>query len=403
MVNKTEESFSLQTILEPDNLDELKQLIQDYSAAELPVAFVGGSSSLHYGLVPETDLTGISSKNFNQILEYPARDMTVTVEAGVTIKTLQKTLAEEGQQLPIDCVHPNHSTVGGMIAKNMNGPRRLGYGTVRDYVIGIQAVDGRGVPFKGGGKVVKNVAGYDFCKLLTGSLGTLGMIHSATFKVIPIPEISRTVTFTSPSLETIDRCLEQLTFTEASPTSVILNKTHSETEYSISVGFAGTEAETKWQCNLTGTEMSDQGAKDIALLDENQTQEILSKTTESIYSDRFSMTNRISIPSSKVMLFLSELNNIELPHEVNSFPIDGLIYINWSEFEFENVQQILVQHLYPLVQALGGHASVLHCSPSIPMTPYVYFGSPPESMHWMTEVKKQFDPAGILNAGRYWF
>ena len=116
--------------------------------------------------------------------------MTVTVEAGVTMQALAETLAAERQRLPIDVPLAERATVGGVVATNWNGPRRYGQGTVRDYVIGITAIDGRGMMFKGGGRVVKNVAGYDFCKLLTGSLGTLGVITQVTFKLKPLPELS---------------------------------------------------------------------------------------------------------------------------------------------------------------------------------------------------------------------
>src|SRR4029078_4080191 len=88
---------------------------------------------------------------------------------------------------------PEVDTLGGLVPAAFCGPRRFGWGTVRDYVIGCSAVDGRGMPFKGGGRVVKNVAGYDFCKLLTGSLGTLGVITQVTFKIKPLPERSAIV------------------------------------------------------------------------------------------------------------------------------------------------------------------------------------------------------------------
>src|SRR5690606_32325083 len=118
----------------------------------------------------------------NRVIDYPARDMTITVEAGITWEQLEAELAKEGQWLPVDVARAEAATVGGAIACNTSGPRRFGYGTLRDYVIGIHAVDGQGMQFKGGGRVVKNVAGYDFCKLLTGSFGTLAVITQVTLK-----------------------------------------------------------------------------------------------------------------------------------------------------------------------------------------------------------------------------
>src|SRR6185295_19830055 len=119
-------------------------------------------------------------------------------------------LATERQRLPIDVPQAERATVGGVIATNWNGPRRFREGTVRDYVIGISAVDGRGQPFKGGGRVVKNVAGYDFCKLLTGSFGTLGVITQVTLRLKPIPDQSALLACTVPDLAAAEKLLSAL-------------------------------------------------------------------------------------------------------------------------------------------------------------------------------------------------
>ena len=94
--------------------------------------------------------------------------MTITVGAGITLEKLRQILAAESQELPLDIPQADQATIGGCIAANISGFRRLGSGTLRDYVIGIEAVDGRGAIYHGGGRVVKNVAGYDFCRLLIG-------------------------------------------------------------------------------------------------------------------------------------------------------------------------------------------------------------------------------------------
>jgi glycolate oxidase FAD binding subunit len=114
--------------------------------------------------------------------------MTVTVQAGITLDRLQELLRAEGQRLPVDVSHAECATLGGALAVNVSGPRRLGFGTLRDYVIGISVVNDEGVEVKAGGRVVKNVAGYDLCKLYIGSLGTLGLISQVTLKLRPLPE-----------------------------------------------------------------------------------------------------------------------------------------------------------------------------------------------------------------------
>src|SRR5438874_8668927 len=114
--------------------------------------------------------------------------MTVTVQAGITLAKLQELLASENQRLPVDVPQAERATIGGALAANVSGCRRYGFGTLRDYLIGISVVNDEGQEVKAGGRVVKNVAGYDLCKLYIGSLGTLGIITQVTLKLKPRPE-----------------------------------------------------------------------------------------------------------------------------------------------------------------------------------------------------------------------
>jgi glycolate oxidase FAD binding subunit len=149
---------------------------------------LGGRTMLDLGLLPTRRGIGVDLRSLNQVIDYPARDMTITVQAGITIATLQSILARENQRLPIDVPMAEQATLGGAMATNTSGPRRYGFGTLRDYVIGISVINGEGHEVKAGGRVVKNVAGYDLCKLYIGSLGTLGIIAQVTLKVKPRPE-----------------------------------------------------------------------------------------------------------------------------------------------------------------------------------------------------------------------
>ena len=159
---------------------------------------------LDFGMPPARPGIALSTTALNQVIDYPARDLTITVQAGITMKELQATLAKENQWLPIDI--PETATIGGAIACDVSGPRRYGYGTLRDYVIGITVVNDRGEETHAGGRVVKNVAGYDFMKLHTGALGTLGVITQVTLKVKPKPEALGLMT-NSLSDENFDRGL----------------------------------------------------------------------------------------------------------------------------------------------------------------------------------------------------
>ena len=183
---------------------------------------MGGQTSLDYGLPAKQQGIGISLSRLTRVVDYPARDMTITVEAGITMAALAEILAQEGQRVPLDIPQPEKATLGGVIATNWSGPLRFGHGTARDYVIGIRAVDGRGTTFNGGGRVVKNVAGYDFCKLLTGSLGTLGIITQVTLKLKPIPRKTAIMIARLQNAAHAERLLEGLVSSRTTPVAIEL-------------------------------------------------------------------------------------------------------------------------------------------------------------------------------------
>ena len=135
----------------------------------------------------------MSLARLDRVVEHEPADLTVTVEAGCTLSSLQAHLAAHGQFLPLDPPAGGDVTVGGVLAANAQGALRHGFGTARDWLIGIEVVQADGTVVRSGGRVVKNVAGYDMAKLYVGSLGTLGVIARATFKVAPLPVAETTI------------------------------------------------------------------------------------------------------------------------------------------------------------------------------------------------------------------
>jgi hypothetical protein len=130
----------------------------------------------------------VDLSRLNGVLEHTPEDMTATVQCGMSLAAFQATLVRHGQWVPIDPANPERLTVGEILANDLSGPRRLGYGTVREYVIGMRVVLGSGEIIRNGGKVVKNVAGYDLCRLFIGAKNTLGVNVDATFKLRPLVE-----------------------------------------------------------------------------------------------------------------------------------------------------------------------------------------------------------------------
>lgn len=178
---------------------ELARCLDAATKSGVPVFPVGGFTKMHWGDPPPPGGVLLSTQRLNRVLEHAAGDMTVTVEAGCTIARLQQAVAKAGQRLALDPLWPDSATVGGVIATNDSGPLRERYGSIRDLILGVTIALPDGTVSSSGGKVVKNVAGYDLPKLMVGAFGTLGVITRATFRLHPAPKATRTLRFTAPT------------------------------------------------------------------------------------------------------------------------------------------------------------------------------------------------------------
>jgi glycolate oxidase FAD binding subunit len=181
--------------VEPATVDEAARAMRALAADRLALAFVGGGTDLDLGAPPVRLDAVLRTRRLARIREHAPSDQIVAVEAGMTVAALQRALAPHGQRLALDPPEPERATVGGVVAANAFGPRRTRYGSVRDLVIGVTVVRADGVVAHGGGKVVKNVAGFDLPRLLCGSLGTLGLVAEVVFRLHPLPEASATAVF----------------------------------------------------------------------------------------------------------------------------------------------------------------------------------------------------------------
>ena len=179
-------------VVEPGSVEEISAVMKLASREGLAVSPRGGGTKSGWGAPPRALDLVLSTARMDTIFEHVPGDQIVRTQSGVKLGTLQEELAEANQMLALDPPE-KEATVGGVVAANSSGPRRYKYGTVRDLIIGITVVLADGTVAKAGGKVVKNVAGYDLSKLFTGSFGTLGVIADANFRLHPRPEAVRTV------------------------------------------------------------------------------------------------------------------------------------------------------------------------------------------------------------------
>jgi glycolate oxidase FAD binding subunit len=213
-------------VVQPTTQEEIAAIVAGADAADQAIIPWGGGTGQNYGYPPRRADILLDLSQFRRLLAHEPGDLTVTVEAGATLAEVQAVLAEKNQFLPLDPPYADKATMGGIIATDAFGPSRVGYGSVRDWLIGLTVVDARGRIVKGGGKVVKNVTGYDLPKLHVGALGTLGVIVEATFKVAPKPEATRALLFrlTRASDDTIGTLLTTMGSRRVAPSLSLLHE-----------------------------------------------------------------------------------------------------------------------------------------------------------------------------------
>lgn len=212
---------ALPPIVSPQSTDELRSLMAWATQDHKTVLVCGNATKLGWGTpISGTDII-ISTRNLNQIVDHAVGDLTVTVQAGIRFHDLQAHLNAQGQMLPIDPSHPEHATLGGILSTRDAGSLRQRYGSVRELCLGLSFVRADGELAKGGGRVVKNVAGYDLMKLMTGAFGSLGILSEVTLRLYPMQEESHTVLL-SGSKDAIATLTAKLLDSTLTPVSVDL-------------------------------------------------------------------------------------------------------------------------------------------------------------------------------------
>jgi len=185
----------------PGSAQEVAELIRFAAVEKLGVVACGARTKLEIGLLPRKYDLALDVTRLDRIVAYDPDDLTLSVEPGIPLQKLSAALAERGQFLPLAVPFANRATIGGTIASAMDSPLRQAYGTARDFVLGMEFVTGDGTLAKSGGRVVKNVTGYDLHKLMIGAFGTLGVITKINFRTFPLPRETRAfvANFESPA------------------------------------------------------------------------------------------------------------------------------------------------------------------------------------------------------------
>lgn len=395
----------------PDDQAAVAEVVAGAGKAGTAVYPIGGRTATDYGARPTRPGLGLSLAGLNRIVDYPARDLTITVEAGVTIADLAARLRTEGQRLPVDIPQAARATVGGAVATNPSGPRRFRCGTLRDYVIGASAVDGRGTMFSAGGRVVKNAAGYDLCRLLTGSLGTIGVVTQVTLMVKPVPQASALVACDVADLDEAERVLAELVHTKAVPAAIELligPAWRDEPALAVPgssvgrlvVGFEGTAPEVDWMVDEFASQWCRSGRGAPASMRGDDGLRLWSRLAEFPAGGDGALVVEIRVLPSATVEQIGLLLGAVPDASIEAHAGDGVIRARLAP---PGDAAGLLDRLREPVRAKGGSLVVLSHPPDVELGQRHVWGPPTATAGPMRAIKSRFDPKGILNPDRFIF
>jgi glycolate oxidase FAD binding subunit len=379
----------------PANVRQVAEVMRFANANGLTVMPTGSGSKLGWGNPVAPDIV-LNMNRICQLREHAWQDMTCTVEAGCPWTAMQAKLGEYGQMVALDPLWPDRATIGGIVATNDSGALRLRYGGLRDLIIGMTVVLADGTVAKSGGKVVKNVAGYDIHKLMTGSFGTLGVIVEVNFRLHPVEEHSRTWTAVAPNGATDPKLfvepLRALMDSLMVPSSLQLRI--SKRESALDVRIAGPEEcleeyGTSLQMILGGLPIVGQSQADAW------------NARQQVFDNKHALLLKIAALSAEICSISAELHqwsfgdgrDVKVLAQAN-----GLMTVA-IEAPLESVP-MLIEILRTRVQEFYGSLVVLQLPDALRGRVDVW-GPNRAGGALMNEIKRRFDPGRILNPGRF--
>jgi glycolate oxidase FAD binding subunit len=352
---------------------------------------VGGNFTKRAGAGPiaRPDLT-VSTANLNRVLAYEPRDLTISVEAGITYAELSRVLAPNRQMIPLDPPFPERATIGGIVASNSSGPRRRLFGTSRDLVIGMKFATLEGKLIQSGGMVVKNVAGLDMAKLMIGSWGTLAAITSVNFKLAPVPDLQRTMLLGVDSSSAAFEIRDKIIRSSLQPWAIDFISLGAATELGfrkalLALEFGGNKAVIERCTSEIGqwgeaVELTGEEAGRFWNRIQNFTPKFLEKFTGGVML-------RVSTTLSDMCEAIDSLAGPVIARAAS-----GVIYAHFS----------LPYSAAKWMAANPRWTSVIEYAPAAQKDELPLWPSAGKEIELMKRVKEMFDPHNLLNRGRYY-
>lgn len=386
-------------IVEPGSIEEARDVLRLATARGWKVVPRGGGSKLRWGGIPHGLDLILSTARLNRLVEHAAGDLVVTAEAGLPLRDLQRAVATSRQRLALD-PPDDVATVGGVAAANASGPRRLRFGAARDLLIGLTVVLADGTAARSGGKVVKNVAGYDLGKLFIGSLGTLGIIVQATFRLHPLPRATRTVQLDVERPEDAGSLVRVLLQSSLVPSAIEVAWPSANDAGLLAVLFEGTEAGVEAQasaaCGLAAAHAR------AAVLDE--------AVAERLWEDIAPRPWRPGEVRLKLSTLPTQLADVikavfvagwsaGLSPRVAGRAGDGVLHVDLAEGEIA-AHRRCIEALRAAPSLRDGSVVVLEASPALKREIDVW-GHAGDALPLMRRIKDQFDPGRTLSPARF--
>jgi glycolate oxidase FAD binding subunit len=413
-------------IVSPRTIDEVSKIVAHANQQHLTIIPRGNGTKMGMGGIPKKIDIILSTDRLNHITDSDCENLTLSAEGGITLSEVQKSLAKVGKGyfLPLDPPFTDKATLGGIVATNSSGPERLLYGTARDLIIGTKAVFPNGDIVVSGGKTVKNVSGYDMCKLLIGSYGTLGILCEMTFKLLPLPEKEATLALSFAKLEEADGFARQVRSSQLIPSSIeILNAIAVKNmKYSISmppngnylvaIGLDGVAESIDRQISEMSEMSKKHGVLEAVTLDSEKHQAFwiairdFSKGLTEKCPNLISLKSNFLISKSGEMLGSYEKITSEFGMDCAFICHSG----NGILYSYILAEKNLRSKIESFVELIGKLTSeavknegnlVVESSPLLIKKKVDVWGQSRSDYLVVRRLKEQIDPAGILNIGRF--
>ncbi|HEX9868309.1 MAG TPA: FAD-binding oxidoreductase [Candidatus Tectomicrobia bacterium] len=409
-------------VVAPGDIDQVAGVLMLAHREALAVVPWGGGTTMAMGHPPERLDIVLSLQRLSRVLEHEPADLTATVQAGITMADLRRQLGSRGQWWPVEAPLPASATLGGVLATNTSGPKRLLYGTARDLLIGITVVHADGAISKAGGKVAKNVTGYDMMKLYIGSVGTLAVIAEATLKLRPVPSSQQLAWATFVSREAAAEAARRLLAGALLPNAIELvnppltaflrqsvRGPAGDAGWSLLVGIDGAEPAVARQRREINALSQDCGATAwwTGTDDGSLWQALLDRFRPSRAAPMEHVVIRVGTVRTRVGAILDKLtefsSRLDTPIELSARVGNGLVYasfrLNGDAEQSAHLTQMLTEMRQDLTSERG--YMVVESAPPAFKTQVDCWGDVGLQVEVMVGLKRAFDPRRVLNPGRF--